>query len=156
MRAENTQSGSLVANMHRWTARVALLIMLVPSFGPLAQAAIAPPERMQCCMRRPLTGVRAAAVGPAMQCHRGASRVAPEAAGAQNAESPETSFRSPDCCGQRCDCCRNSKISEWASLASNHLSFISLHIETAAGAFIAPRVAAPLIDADSARAPPCS
>ncbi|MFZ3340128.1 MAG: hypothetical protein WA213_04545 [Terriglobales bacterium] len=139
--------------MFRWTARVALLVMLVPSLGPLVQAAIAP-ERMQCCVRRPLTGTRAAA-GPAMQCHHGASLGVPEAGGART-ESPQATFQPLDCCGQRCDCCRNSKISEWASIASRHLSFVNLLIEPAAGASSAARVSAPLIDADSARAPPRS
>ena len=145
-----------VANMYRWTARVALLIMLVPSFGPLALAGVAAQERMQCCIRRPLTGARAAAAEPAMPCHHSASKLSQDSAEAEDIASPEASFRSVNCCGQRCECCRNSKTSEWARLASRHLSFVSFHIEPGIGPSTAAHVSAPLIDSDSARAPPHS
>jgi hypothetical protein len=151
--------------MHRWTARFALLVMLVPVIGPLALATVAPPVKRQCCIRRPLAATHVSAAEPEMPCHRGASnkaagsasnppsRVASQSAQI-NAASPEASCRSLDCCGQRCGCCQSSKTSEWARLASNHLSFVSLHIEPAVGESPSARISAPLLDADSARAPP--
>jgi len=136
--------------MHRWTARFLLLLMLVPAFGPLALAGVAPPEGMHC-MRRPVTASPASAER-AMHCHHGGPQSA-----TQNVASPassEASFRSLDCCCQHCDCCRSSKTSEWARPACNHFSFASLLIEPALLASAAPRLSAPLIGADSARAPP--
>jgi len=139
--------------MHRWTARFLLLIMLVPAVGPLALARVASPRPMPC-MRRPL------AAAPAMHCHHGASQSAPQTAESQASASPvsqETSFRSLDCCcGQHCDCCRNSKTSESARPASNHLSFVGLLMESALPAALASRVSAFFAGPDSARAPPRS
>ncbi|MGA8301438.1 MAG: hypothetical protein WB817_18290 [Terriglobales bacterium] len=135
--------------MHRWTARIALLVMLVPVFGPLAMAGVAPPP-MQCCVRRPLTGASAGVAEPAMPCHHGSAR----AATAQGADSREHALRSQDCCGHCC--CQNSPTSEWARPASNHPAFANRPAARAFGAPTAARVSSPLISADSARAPPRS
>jgi hypothetical protein len=164
--------------MYRWTARFALLVMLVPVIGPLALAISRPPEKMQCCIRRPLAAARVSAAEPEMPCHHRASdsgsndastrspqvssqfashatsQPSTQSATSPSAASSEASFRSLDCCGQRCGCCQSSKTSEWARLASNRLFFISLHIEPAVGESASARVSAPLLDADSARAPP--
>jgi hypothetical protein len=137
--------------MVRWTARFVLLVMLVPVFGPMALATVAPQQGMHC-MRRPLATAPAVAAEPAMHCHHDAAAAAPQAQSAAN----EVSFRSLDCCCPHCDCCRNSKISEWARPATSHPSLGSLLIEPAPGGFVAARVSAPLIDAGSARAPPRS
>lgn len=149
-------AGSLTT-MHRWTARFLLLVMLVPAVGPLGLARVPPPAPMHC-MRRPLAATPAAE--PAMHCHHGASQTAPPTDESQAAPSPissEASLRSLDCCcGRHCDCCRNSKASEWARPASNHLSFVGLLIESGPPAAMAPRVPTFLAGPDSARAPPRS
>jgi hypothetical protein len=169
--------------MYRWTARFALLIMLVPIFGPLAVATVAPQQKMQCCVRRPMATARAPVAETEMPCHHRAFVSPAQAAAAKaadagshsesgaaanaasqastqpstlNAASPEASFHSLDCCGQRCDCCNSSKTSEWARLVSNRVSFDSRRVEPATGESAADYVSSPLLDADSARAPPSS
>jgi len=143
--------------MHRWTARFLLLVMLVPAVGPVALARVASPAPMHC-MRGPLAVAPAAET--AMHCHHVASQSVPQTVEPQASAShasQEASFRSIDCCcGQHCDCCRNSKMSEWARAASSHLSFVSLLIEPALPAAMAHRVSTFLAGPDSARAPPRS
>ncbi len=131
--------------MHRWTAGLLLLVMLVPGLAPLALAGTAAPEAMHC-MRRPLSGT-APAAQPAMHCHEAMAQAPPE-------QSSEASFRSLDCCCQNHDCCRSVKTSEWAQPASVHFSFVSLLIESALGAPAILRVSVDLTAPDSARAPP--
>jgi hypothetical protein len=160
--------------MDRWTARFALLVMLVPVIGPLALASVAAPEKKLCCIRRPLVPAHIAAGEPEMPCHHGAPDTSPgggshraaqalpgdsspaatQSATSLNVASSEASFHPLECCGQRCGCCHSSKTSEWARLASNRLSFVSLHIEPAVGESASTRVSSPLLDADAARAPP--
>ena len=122
----------------------------------LALARLASPAPMHC-MRRPLAASPAAA--PAMHCHHGAAQAhgTPESQASASPASQETSFRSLDCCcGQHCDCCRNSKMPEWARPAKNRLSFVGLHIQPASHAAIAPQASEFLAGPDSARAPPRS
>jgi len=144
--------------MHRWTATLLLLIMLVPAFGPVALAGSRPSGPMHC-MRRPLQPTPTDE--PAMHCHHGASQNAMSRnAGAQYpaASTPadsETSFRSLDCCCYH-DCCRSPKTSEWARLASADLSFVSLQTEPVLAAPAASSASSPVSGPDSARAPPCS
>lgn len=138
--------------MHRWTARFALLVMLVPVFGPLALANVVSPS-MKCCMRRPVTGATAGTANPAMHCHHGAMEA--QAADTQGADSREHSLRSQDCCGQHC-CCQNSQTPEWARPASNSLTFTDLPTAPPVGASTMARVSSPLMSADLARAPPRS
>ena len=151
-------TGSLIT-MHRWTARFLLLVMLVPAFGPLALARVGAPAGMHC-MRRPLAAEQDRAAEPAMHCHhsavQSAGQSAPQAAESQtSAAAPAASLRSLDCCcGQHCDCCRNSKTSEWARPAATHLSVISVLIEPAPAAHFVTRPATLFTGPDSARAPP--
>jgi len=139
----------------RWTASFLLLVMLVPAFGPLALARVAPPEGMHC-MRRPISDAPTA--GPAMHCHQEAlqSAVAYSSRSQDSAlpASSGASFRSLDCCCNHDCCCRILKTSDWARPAVNHLSFVGLLIEPALSAPITDRVSAVLIGPDSARAPP--
>ena len=133
--------------MHRWTARFLLLAMLFPAFGPLALARADQPGAMHC-MRKPLQP-GAQANQPAMHCHHAmAQSPAPE--------TPEKSFRSLDCCCQNHDCCRGLKTSEWARPASNLLSTVSLLIEPAPVAQLAPHSSADPTGQDCTRAPPRS
>lgn len=138
---------------HRLTAGFLLLVMLFPAFGPLALARVSPAEGMHC-MRHPLVGSPAPTAAPAMHCHHMA-QMAPQAPDSQAAESQVDSFRSFDCCcGQHCDCCRNSKTSEWARPAVTYLSLLSLLIEPAPTAPLAAQVSPVFAGPDSARAPP--
>lgn len=83
--------------MHRGIARLLLFVMLVPAFGPLAQARASQPQSPHC-VRRP--------VPPAMHCHHGMAEPQPAS----------SAWRSADCCGANHDCCRGAVISEWARL----------------------------------------
>jgi len=121
--------------------------MLFPAFGPLALARADQPGAMHC-MRKPLQP-GAQANQPAMHCHHAmAQSPAPE--------TPEKSFRSLDCCCQNHDCCRGLKTSEWARPASNLLSTVSLLIEPAPVAQLAPHSSADPTGQDCTRAPPRS
>jgi hypothetical protein len=159
--------------MYRWTARFAVLLMLVPVIGPLALAQVGPAEGMHC-MRRPLAvAAGSPGVEPAMPCHHGATQSA-EQSSEQSSEksseqssqrtkgslaglsaSPEASFRSVDCCRNH-DCCRSAATSEWAQPARRHSSYVRLLIEPALSALGAAHVLSPIAGADSARAPPRS
>jgi hypothetical protein len=129
--------------MHRWIARLLLLVMLVPAFGPLVLARADQPEAMHC-MRKP-----AQSVPPAMNCHHGMAQTPAQ-------EALEKSFRALDGCCQNHDCCRGLKTSEWARPASIQLSDVSLLIGHAPVPSLAPRISDNLAGEDSARAPPPS
>jgi len=150
-----------VINMHRCTASFLLLVMLVPASGPFALAGTVPSGPMHC-MRRPLQRVEGASAAapaePAMHCHHGVSQnAAAQDPAASTPAHPEISFRSLDCCCHHdCDCCRNSKTSEWARPAPVDLSFVSIQIEPALAAPAASFVSSAVSGPDSARAPPCS
>lgn len=131
--------------MHRWTAKVLLLVILVPAFGPLALARTPAPAAMHC-MRQPLRQA-APAAQLAMHCHHGMGQAPPP-------DSHEASVRALDCCCSNHDCCRSLKTSERACPAANRLSFASLLIEPSLAAPIIHHVSANLIAPDSARAPP--
>jgi hypothetical protein len=150
--------------MHRWIAKFVVLVMLVPMFGPLALARLAPIEGMHC-MRRPL-GATVATPGdePAMHCHEGVPQGAERNSGqsfeessqaAATPDSSQASFRSPDCCRNH-DCCRSAATSGRAHLIGIRSLHVSLRIEVALSALAATRVSSSLIGADSARAPPRS
>jgi hypothetical protein len=126
--------------MHRWTAKLLLLVTLVPALVPLAQARAAQPESPHCARQMAKT---------AMQCHHGMA-MAPEQ------QSSETSFRALDNCCENHDCCRGLKTSEWARPASNLLSCVSLRIEHAPASQGEVLVSANFSKNDSARAPPPS
>jgi hypothetical protein len=140
--------------MHRWTARFALLVMLVPVVGPLALASVDPIDGMHC-MRQPMVDAAASPAAvramQAMHCH-----------GMQSAAQDETlpapsqaSVRSRDCCCNH-DCCRSVATSRWAQFASPRSSYVSLLIEPALTALVFLHASSPLIGSASARAPPRS
>ncbi len=150
--------------MQRWLAKFVVLVMLVPTFGPLALARLAPVEGVHC-MRRPLGAARALpGAEAAMHCHEVMPSRAERSSGqgsepsAQAAPSPassEASFRSPDCCRNH-DCCRSVAKSERAHLTGLCSSHVSLRIEPAASTVAATRISSALVGAHSARAPPRS
>jgi hypothetical protein len=72
--------------MHRLTARVLLVLLLVGSFAPVALAISATPAHA-CCMRKPLHG----------------------------RPSHDSEFHAPPGCCQH-DCCRTLTVSQWANL----------------------------------------
>jgi hypothetical protein len=152
--------------MQRWIAKFVVLVMLVPTFGPLALASLAPMEGMHC-MRRPLGAPPGAET--AMHCHEGMPSQAErgserrsdqglekssEQAAASSASS-EASFRAPDCCRNH-DCCRSVATSERAHLTGLRSSYVSLRVEVILSALAAARISSALIGSDSARAPPRS
>jgi hypothetical protein len=124
--------------MHRWTAKLLLLVTLVPAFGPLALARASQSESPHCARRM---------AKPAMQCHPGMA-MAPER------QSSEVSFRAFDNCCLNHDCCRGLKTSEWARPASNLLSCVRLRLEHAPVSRGEVLVSANFSKHDSARAPP--
>lgn len=162
-------AGRIPLTMQRWIAKFIVLVMLVPTLGPLALARLSPMEGMHC-MRRPV-GAAASTTGaePAMHCHEGMPQRAEENSGQRSEESSgrsleqaaassppsEASFRSPDCCSGH-ECCRSLTTSGRAHLTGIRSSYVSLRIEPAPSALAATRVPSALIGADSARAPPRS
>ncbi|HTZ31847.1 MAG TPA: hypothetical protein VLT90_15320 [Terriglobales bacterium] len=124
--------------MHRWTAKLLVLVMLVPAFGPLALAR-ASQSMGSHCQRQ--------AARPAMECHHGVA-MAPEP------QSPEASFRAINRCCDDHACCRGLATLRWAE-AERQFS-----VDPAKRPEIAPLAAEPdlipavLNEADSARAPP--
>jgi len=149
----------ILGKLHRLTASLLLLVMMVPALAPFALAGSAASEGMHC-QRRPLTDAKPDASHPApsaaMHCHHTASQAA--AVNSKSvAISPSTAhfLRASDCCcNQQCDCCRNSKTSTWARPAFNHLAVLSLIIEPAQSATNSSCVSAIFLALDSARAPP--
>jgi hypothetical protein len=126
--------------MHRWIAKLLLLVMLAPAFVPVALARASQSESPHCARQT---------VKPAIRCHHGMA-MAPEP------QSSETSFRAVDNCCSNHDCCRGLKTSEWARPASNCFSSISLRIERAAALPGEVLVSANFSKHDSARGPPLS
>jgi len=130
----------------RWTARILLVVMLVPAFGPMATACAARPEPMHC-MRQPMSAHTAQ---PAMPCHHAMAQ-----SKAPQPESSETSFQAVDNCCQN-HCCCGATTSEWAQPASGLLSFLGLPIEPARPVQSAGLHSSDISLQDSARAPPRS
>ena len=142
----------------RWTARVLLLVMLAPAFGPLAMAGSAQPASMHC-MRQSLSlslssssssSSSAHATLPAMPCHHAMT----ESKGPQP-ESSETSLQADDKCCQN-HCCCGATTSEWAQPASSLLSSFRLLIESSRPAQSVTLHSSDISGHDSARAPPRS
>jgi len=142
---------------YRWAARVLLLVMLVPAFGPMAMACAARPETMHCT-RQPTSGQAGSGQArsgqtaqPAMQCHHAMAQSKPP----QSEES--SAFRATNdgnCCQNHC-CC-GASTSEWARPASSLPSFISLAIEPSRPSQDALLPSSDIRRQDSARAPPRS
>jgi hypothetical protein len=125
--------------MHRWIARLLVLVMLVPAFGSLALARAAQPQAPHC-LRQPAK--------PVMQCHHG-MEMAPER------PSSEESFRALEQCCQNHDCCRSLAAPKWAQPQSK-LSRRELLTERALSAPDAQLTSVTPAENDSARAPPRS
>ena len=155
----------------RWVARILVLVMLAPGFGPIAMACSAQPEAMHC-MRQSHSAARVAQ--PAMQCHHamggsmmGGSMSMPAASmpaasqnesatGDSSPSSSEASFRAVDNCCQDHNCCCCMGTSEWAQPASGLPSSFRLLIEPV---YLLRRVeyhSSEIESHDSARAPPRS
>ena len=155
----------------RWVARILVLVMLAPGFGPIAMACSAQPEAMHC-MRQSHSAARVAQ--PAMQCHHamggsmmGGSVSMPAASmpaasqnesatGDSSPSSSEASFRAVDNCCQDHNCCCCMGTSEWAQPASGLPSSFRLLIEPV---YLLRRVeyhSSEIESHDSARAPPRS
>jgi hypothetical protein len=155
----------------RWVARILVLVMLAPGFGPIAMACSAQPEAMHC-MRQSHSAAKVAQ--PVMQCHHamggsmmGGSVSMPAASmpaasqnesatGDSSPSSSEASFRAVDNCCQDHNCCCCMGTSEWAQPASGLPSSFRLLIEPV---YLLRRVeyhSSEIESHDSARAPPRS
>ena len=130
--------------MHRWTASLLLLVMLVPAVAPLALARTAASEAAHC--RRPPLHQTAQLAQPAKPCHHGMTDLS-------HLQATEASIRSLDCCSNH-DCCRGVKTSEWARPASRLLKSVDLFVEPAVPTQAAAGLSADPIGYDAARAPP--
>jgi hypothetical protein len=144
-------------NVSRWIARLLLLVMLAPAFGPLAMAHAAQPGATHC-LRQPVSGHPAQ---PTMQCHHEMARSKPP----QPESSPvdlspvdlsEASFQAvADCCLNHDCCCRVATL-EWAHPTFSLLSFLRLLIEPARASQSTILLSSDISGHDSARAPPRS
>ncbi len=126
--------------MHRWIARLLVVVMLFPAFGPMAMARMSPSMGPHC-QRQPSQ--------PVMHCHDGMSMAAP-------ATSSDASFRASDCCCQDHCCCRGIATLRWAKVEGRLAEHVSLSAEAVAPALGSQFVLATRTDRDSARAPPRS
>jgi len=126
--------------VQHWIARLLVLVMLVPAFGPLALARAAQPPAAHC-LRQPSK--------PVMQCHHGMAMV-PEP------PSSETSFRAVEQCCQNHDCCRGMAAPRWAQPQSKLVSLRGLPTERVLSSPDAQLTPLTPAENDSARAPPRS
>jgi hypothetical protein len=136
----------------RWTARILLLVMLAPAYGPVAMAQCAQPQAMHC-MRQP---VSTHVAQPAMPCHHAIAQSKPLQP-APPVESSEAAFQATNndnCCQNHC-CC-GATTSAWAQPVSKLLSFLGLLTETALPSPSAVLHSTEISGHDSARAPPRS
>lgn len=129
-------------NMQRWIARLLVLVMIVPAFGPLAMAR-ASEDMAPHCSRHPAQ--------PVMQCHQGMALAMPMSSAPS---SPETSFRAFDSCCQNHDCCRGLATPQWAQAPSHFTFRHALPTAEAPRTSTAPLTPSNFADSDSARAPP--
>jgi hypothetical protein len=108
-------------NTKFWIARILLVVISLPAFGPLALAAQSH-EGMHC-VRKPLDS--SVATRPAAHCHH-------DMTGADSAQSAsQVSFRALDSCCPNHDCCREAVTSEWAPPVAPHVPSLSLLVESA-------------------------
>jgi len=146
-----------MCEVSRWIARLLLLVMLAPAFGPLAMARAIQPGAMHC-MRQPVSGRPAQ---PAMQCHHAMARsqaLQPASSPVESSpvESSEASIQAVANCCLNHDCCCRAATLEWAQPASSLLSFLSLLIEPARASQSTILLSSDISGQDSARAPPRS
>jgi hypothetical protein len=135
----------------RWIARLLLLVMLAPAFGPLATAHAAQPGAMHC-LRQPVSVHPAQ---PAMQCHHAMAQSKPSQPESSPVDSSEASFRAVANCCLNHDCCCRVATLEWAHPAFRLLSFLSLLIEPAPASQSTILLSSDISGHDS-RAPPRS
>jgi hypothetical protein len=135
-----------MCRVSQWTARLLMLVMLVPAYAPMAMACVARPMAMHCA-RKPVSGHVAP---PAMPCHQAMAD-----AKAGQSESSETSVQADGNCCQS-HCCCGATTSEWARPAPGLLSVLSLLIELAPPTQSATLHSSNIFGHDSARAPPRS
>jgi hypothetical protein len=141
-----------MCRVSRWIARLLLLVMLAPAFGPLAMARAAQPGAMHC-MRQPVSGHPAQS---AMQCHHAMAQSKPPQLPSSPVESSEASFQTvADCCLNHDCCCRVATL-QWAHPVFSLLSFLSLLIEPARASQSTNLLSSDISGHDSARAPPRS
>jgi hypothetical protein len=115
---------SLELPMHRLTARILLVLVLVGSFAPVALAISAAPEHA-CCMRKPMHG----------------------------RPSHDSEFHAPPGCCQH-DGCRSLTVSQWAHLSPSakvHRAAASAALQPALAEIY---FSASINHAHSGRAPP--
>jgi hypothetical protein len=135
---------------YRWAAKFLLLVVLVPSFGPLTMACAAQAQKTHCLPK----SAAVQSEQSAMSCHH-AIALAKRPQPTTPFESSEVSFQSnndSDCCHDHC-CC-GATTSEWAQPASNLVSFLHLLTEPARPSQTAPSESRGIFEIDSARAPP--
>jgi hypothetical protein len=125
--------------MHGWIAKLLVLVMIVPAFGPLALTRSAQPQAPHC-LRQPAK--------PVMQCHHGMEMV-------PDPPSSEASFRAVEQCCQNHDCCRGLGAPRWAQPQSK-VSLRRLPAERALSAPDTQLTSVTPAEKDSARAPPRS
>lgn len=140
----------------RWTARLLLLVMLAPVFGPAAMACAAQPKAQHCMRQSMSASMSGQSVRPAMPCHHAMAQSKPPQSQSSPLESG-TSFQATNdgnCCQNHC-CCGATN-SEWAQPASSLLSVLSLLIEPAQPSRSSELQSTDIFGHDSARAPPRS
>jgi hypothetical protein len=131
--------------MNRWIARLLVLVVVAPVFGPLALARDSQPQTPHC-LRQPSK--------PVMECHHGMT-MAPEAQ-PTDSQPTETYFRSANQCCLNHDCCRGMAAPRWARPQTTPLTLDNLSIERAPSAPAEILTSDVPLDGDSARAPPRS
>ena len=122
--------------MHRWTARLLVLVMLVPAVGPLAMAHV-PRAMGPHCERH--------AVQTAVHCH-GMTMAAPSPY-----EASLTAFG--PCCTDHA-CCRGLATLRWAKVMPQLSGHLGLSVQGAVSGSRTHFVASLRSGRDSARAPP--
>ena len=142
---------------YRWAARFLLLIVLVPSFGPLTMACVAQPQRTHCLVRK---AAAPQAQQRAMQCPHGIAQSASHASDSSAAE-PGSPFEAVLKAGHNGDCCRNhcccgATTSEWAQPTSHSLLFLNFVFGRAHSVPTSFLHSSDISGVDSARAPPRS
>jgi hypothetical protein len=136
--------------MYRWTARLLMLVMLVPAFGPAALARGSEAMGPHCMRHR---GAAQASAQPKMECHGGMAM--PEAQASAQRPS-QVSIGSTENCCQDHSCCRGLTASRWAQpRVRTHSDYVFL-TSRAIPDQISQSADSILLDIDSARAPPLS
>jgi hypothetical protein len=110
--------------MHRLTARLLLVLLLVGVFAPVALA-ISAPVPHACCLRKPMRS--------------------------QTSHNPE--FHAPPTCCQH-DCCRPIMVAQWAQLTPNAAVHTATLVAKLLSATQTTRIASSSDGAHSGRAPP--